>query len=61
MTGRFALAVRVHISEIESFRKREIALNGSALPRAGQSVLQLDVDLGAVKRAISFVYLIDRR
>ena len=51
-------AVGPHVGEVETLRQGEIALDGGALPAAVHGVLELDVDLGAVKGAFALADVI---
>ena len=48
----------VHVRQVEALRQVEVKLHGGALPLAPDGVRDLDVDLGAVKRAAALVHLV---
>ncbi len=52
------LSVAAHVSHIETLGKVEIELYGAALPFPSQRVLDLYVNLGAVKSTASLVHVI---
>ena len=45
------------ILEVEALRQLEVELNGRALERPAERIANLDVDLGAVERAVARVQL----
>ena len=56
--GPFMLTVLIRICKIEPFRKSEVALDRRALPRPSQSILDLNIYLGAVNSAVTLVNII---
>ena len=48
-------AVFAYIAHVEFFRHLEVQLNGAALPGTADAVLQMEVDLRAVERAVALV------
>ena len=53
--GTVLLAVGSVVFQFKPLRQLEVQLNGSALPGTANSVYQMEVDLGAVEGAVSFV------
>src|SRR5437762_2528600 len=56
--GPLGLAVGVDVFEREAVRLLEVDLDGRNLPAPSQRVLDVDVDLGAVERALARVQLV---
>ena len=54
-------AIVAGVGHVEPFRQVEVHLDGGALPRAAQLVLDLDIDLGAVEHAFARVDLVLQR
>mmetsp|Transcript_7151 Transcript_7151/g.16374 ORF Transcript_7151/g.16374 Transcript_7151/m.16374 type:complete len:259 (-) Transcript_7151:1466-2242(-) len=56
--GPLARLVGPHVLEAKPLREIEVALHGGALPHPPDSILDLDIDLGAVKGPPSLVHLV---
>ena len=54
--GTVLFAVGAGIFELKSFRKLEVELDGAALPGSSEAVLDVEVKLRTVERAVAFVY-----
>src|SRR5690606_1443908 len=52
---RVSLTVGTHVGEAKPSRHREVELDGAALPRTFEYVADVEVDLRAVERAVTFV------
>ena len=50
--------VAVGIDQLKPLGHREVKLNGAELPGAADGVLDVEVDLGTVERAVAFVDLV---
>ena len=49
------LVVRSHVGDVEPLGHLEVQLDSTALPGPSEDVLQVEVDLGSVERAVSLV------
>ena len=52
------LSVCPNIINIESLRKLEIKLDGSALPRSAYGIFQMKIKFRSIEGAVSFIYCI---
>ena len=52
------LPVLAHIFEVKALRELEVELDGAALPRSADAVLEVEVDLGTVEGAVALVDLV---
>ena len=56
--GLMMLAILARVGEVEPLGIVEVDLNGGALPRSAENILNLDVDFGAIKHAFTRVDLV---
>ncbi len=52
-----AEVVLAHVLHVEALRQREVHLHGGELPEAADGVVEVEVDLGPVERALPLRHL----